>query len=220
MDSLKASLEARLDKAKPEQAMEDLMLLFAAVKCAIVTATITARCAFAASVIVTTAIAARDAAAAEAKCRRCAMLVHVLAGGGVADWRQVGFHVYATNRIIRHAAVRHKREAGGVLASLVIEVVLGHGWEVVTHEARGRNQDEAAARNAQAQSGKGRGTGYVDDRLMGISAAVAAAAINVAAAAVNATMKGRRDFWEVPPWRSTGLCTRLRPRKGLGPRRP
>ena len=34
--------------------------------------------------------------------------------------------------------------------------------------------------------------------LMGISAAVAAAATNVAAAAVNATMKGRRDFWECP----------------------
>ena len=87
-----------------------------------------------------------------------------------------------------------------MLASLVIEVVLGHGpgREAVTHEARGRNRDEASARNAQAQSDKGRGTGYVDDRLMGISAAVAAAATNVAAAAVNATMKGRRDFWECP----------------------
>ena len=128
------------------------------------------------------------------------MLALVLAGGGVADWRHVGLRVDATSRIIQHAAVRHKREASGVLASLVIEVVLGHGpgREAVTHEARGRNHDEAAARNAQAQSDKGRGTGYVDDRLMGISAAVAAAATNVAAAAVNATMKGRRDFWECP----------------------
>ena len=68
----------------------------------------------------------------------------------------------------------------------------------MTHEARGRNHDKAAARNAQAQSDKGRGTGYVDDRLMGISAAVAAAATIVAAAAVNAAMKGRRGFWECP----------------------
>ena len=149
------------------------------------------------------------------------MLVLVLAGGGVAHWRYVGLHVYATIRIIQHAAVRHKREACGVLASLVVEVVLGHGpgREVVTHEARGRNHDEAAARNAQAQSDKGCGTGYVDDRLMGNSAAVAAAATNFAAAAVNATMKGRRDFWE-PPWRSTWLRTGLRPQKGLGQRRP
>ena len=86
MDIIKASLEARLDKAKPEQAMEDLMLLLAAVKCAIVTATITARCAFAASVIVTTAVAARNATAAESNCRHLAMPMLALAGGGVVDW--------------------------------------------------------------------------------------------------------------------------------------
>ena len=58
----------------------------AAFKCAIVTATTTARCAFAASVITTTAIAVRDASAAEAKCRRLAMLMLALAGGGVVGW--------------------------------------------------------------------------------------------------------------------------------------
>ena len=65
--------------------------------------------------------------------------------------------------MIQHAAVRHKRAAGWVLASLVIEVVLGHGpgREAVTHEARGRNHDEAAARNTQAQSDKGCGPGDV-----------------------------------------------------------
>ena len=58
----------------------------AAAKCAIVTATTTAWRAFAASVFVTTAIAVRDASAAEAKCRRLAMLMLALAGGGVVDW--------------------------------------------------------------------------------------------------------------------------------------
>ena len=102
--------------------------------------------------------------------------------------------------MIRRAAVESTRELGDMQHGVMHDVVPARGHEGMTaaRQARGQKHKEALACRTRAQSDKGRGSDLVDKCLMGDSAADAAAATDIAAAAVNAAVKGTRVFWECP----------------------
>ena len=74
----------------------------------------------------------------------------------------------------------------------------GGGTMTTARQAREHTYERVAANRSRAQSDKGQGADASDECLMGDSSADAAAATDVAAAAVNAAEGGARVFWECP----------------------